>query len=148
PDLDMLLRLQRGETRRWLGDTSARDELGRALDAAQTEHRPWLALQASATLAVAALDAGDLTAASALARDVVAAAEQGSWSESVPCTRARVTLGWIAFHRTDDQAPQVNAGFIAGAQGRPTPGLDQLGARLLTAFARYDGSADRRGIVH
>jgi len=148
PDLDMLVHLHRGEAALWLGyPESAGTDLGRAQVLALGEHRPWLMLGATAAVAAAALHAGDLHAAEVAARDTLWLATAHGWDASPPAIRARVILGWVAYHRMDDQAAQTLAGVVAGASGRPTPPLDQLGPRLLTAFARHDGATDRRTIV-
>jgi LuxR family maltose regulon positive regulatory protein len=148
PDLDMLVHLHRGEAALWLGSPQpAVTDLGRAQVLALGEHRPWLMLSATAGLAAATLHAGDLDAAEVAARDALWLATAHGWDASPPATRARVILGWVAYHRMDDQAAQTLAGVVAGASGRPTPPLDQLGPRLLIAFARHDGAADRRAIV-
>jgi LuxR family maltose regulon positive regulatory protein len=148
PDLDMLVHLSRGEAWLWLGEPGlAAEELGVAQALGMSEHRPWLTLQASVALAATHLHAGDVDAADVAARDAVWLAGSHGWDQSPPATRARVTLGWVAYHRMDDQAAQTQSGVIAGASGRATSSLEQLGPRLLTAFARYGAAEDRRAIV-
>jgi LuxR family maltose regulon positive regulatory protein len=148
PDLDMLLHLHRGEAALWLGDPAAAAvDLGHAQLLALGEHRPWLTLAASAALASAALQAGELDAAEVAALDALGLAATHGWDASPAAAQARSTLGWIRYHRADDQAAMTLAGAIAGENGRTTPSPDELGSRLLVAFARYAGATDRRAIV-
>jgi LuxR family maltose regulon positive regulatory protein len=148
PDLDMLVHLHRGRSRLWLGqlDAAAAD-LGRAQALALSEHRPWLTLSATADLAAVALHAGDVEGASVAARDTLWLGASHGWDESAPATRARVLLGWIAYHHLDDQAAQTLAGVVGGAVGRGTSSLDQFGPRLLTAFARHGRATNPREVV-
>lgn len=148
PDLDMLLHLHRGEAALWLGDpASAAADLGHAQLLALGEHRPWLTLAASAALASAALQAGDLDAAEVAALDALGLAARHGWDASPAAAQARSALGWVRYQRMDDQAAMTLTGVIAGENGRPPPSPDELGSRLLDAFARYAGATDRRAIV-
>jgi LuxR family maltose regulon positive regulatory protein len=148
PDLEMLAHVHRGDTRLWLGrlGPAARD-LSRAQALAVSEHRPWLALTATAAAAATALHAGDFDAAAVAARDALWLAEKNGWDHTVPAIRARTVLGWVAYQRMDDQTALAMAGVVGGAVGRGLPSLAQLGPRLLMSFARHSGAAHPRTVV-
>jgi len=148
PELEMLQQVYRGEARLWLGRLEpAAAGLNRAQALALSEHRPWVALTATAGLAATALHDGDLDAAVVAARDGLWLAESHGWDQSVAAMRARVVLAWVAYHRMDDQQAQTLAGVVGGAAGRGASALDQLGPRLLTAFARHSTAEHPRMVV-
>lgn len=148
PDLDMLSHLHRGEAWLWLGNLKcASDEFSCAQALGLGEHRPRLTMEATAGLAATALHAGDLEAADVAARDALWLAESHGAGQSESAVRARVTLGWVAYHRMEDQPAQTLAGVISGAGASGRPSLEQLGPRLLTAFARFSGVGQHRTVV-
>jgi LuxR family maltose regulon positive regulatory protein len=147
PDVELVLRLERGLTAYWLGRLApAERELRHALAVARAGQRTWIAMRTLAALADVALARTDLPAAGARAAETMAVAAEHGWAHATPTVHARVVQAWLAFYGVDDATAERLARLPDSAAGKVDDTV-LLSARLLLALVRFQPSVDRHEVL-
>jgi LuxR family transcriptional regulator, maltose regulon positive regulatory protein len=136
-DLDLLTALERGVTWLWLGvPDRAGAELGHALSLAVGGRRDWMTVRCLSMLSGAALAAGDFATAQTRASEALATASARGWGLREVCATARLTSGWLAYQRVDDEAAAELATSDLASASDPVDLSPQIEPRLLAALLR------------
>jgi LuxR family maltose regulon positive regulatory protein len=146
-DVDLLTALERGITWLWLGlPDRAGEELRRALSLAAGGRRDWMSVRCLSMLAGAALAGGDFDIAAARAAQALAFAGTRSWSQREVCGTARLTQGWLAYHRVDERGT-ADLARVAPCDPDAADLGPQLEPQLLAAVLRSAGPGTAHAAV-
>lgn len=147
-DTDLLVLVNRGTARLWLGEHQAGErDLRRALEVASARGHDSTVLHCLVHLAVAAAADSDLVATAARAEAAIAFATEHGWSHTPRCGYAYGIGAWAAYQRLDQDTGSSYARLavrLLVGQADPNAELTALSALAIVGF---DDASDRHAVV-